>query len=150
MSKLNDRPAELSDQVPSHAESAPMLTGHTVLVVEPEIIIALGIQSVLETLGSPDTVLAQSIEDADAKGPRWTKARLAIIELEADDPRTIEFARQVSQSGIPVLGTSADVSLACGVPELPGTPILIKPVTDIGLSDAIQARLAQNPLPDVT
>ena len=126
-----------------------MLTGLAVLVVEPEIIIALGIQAVLETLGSPVTILAHSVRDADAKGAQWNDAVLAIIELEVDDPQTIEFAWQVSQRGIPVLGTSADASLASGVPELPGTPILIKPITDKGLAEAIQARL-QNPLPDVT
>lgn len=134
----------------SQAESAIMLGGRTVLVVETEIIIALGIQSVLETLGAGSVVLANSSAEALARVDSWERAALAVVELEAHRRDLIELARQIAQSGIPVLGISADSRLALGVPELPGTPIVIKPVPDQDLEQAIGRRLAQNPLPDVT
>lgn len=126
-----------------------MIASRTVLVVETEFIIALGIQSVLETLGA-NSVLAGSAGDAIHKAALWSVASLAIVEVELGRPELIDLARQISQRGIPVLGISADSRLAGGVPELSGTPVLIKPVPDADLMEAIEARLAQNPLPDVT
>ena len=127
-----------------------MLTGRPVLVVETEFIIALGIQSVLETLGADLIVLSNSAADASASASSWAKAALAIVELEANRADLVELARQISQSGIPVLGISADPRLSFGVPELPGTPVIIKPVPDEDLARAILDRLSQNPLPEVT
>jgi CheY-like chemotaxis protein len=127
-----------------------MLGGRTVLVVETEFIIALGIQSVLESLGAQSVVLASSAAEAHASAPTWACAALALVELEVNRPELVELARQVAHSGIPVLGISADARLSSGVPELPGTPIIVKPVPDEDLADAIRTRLAQNPLPDVT
>jgi CheY-like chemotaxis protein len=127
-----------------------MLAGRTVLVVETQFIIALGVQTVLEDLGASNVILATSAGEAHANASAWGRAGLAVIELEANRPELIELARQVSQSGIPVLGLSADTRLAFGVPELPGTPIVIKPIPDEDLAAAILDRLRQNPLPEVT
>ncbi|MHA6297264.1 response regulator [Devosia sp. CAU 1758] len=127
-----------------------MLADRTVLVVETQFIIALGIQNVLEGLGVSKVVLATSAGEAHGNARSWAQAGLAIIELETNHPELIELARQVSQSGIPVLGLSADARLAFGVPELPGTPIVLKPIPDEDLASAIIARLRQNPLPEVT
>ena len=127
-----------------------MLGGRTVLVVETEFIIALGVQSVLEALGADGVVVAGSAADAHASAAAWSGAALAIVELEANRPDLIELARQIAQSGIPVLGITADVALSSGLPELPGTPVVVKPVPDEALTEAIRRRLAQYPLPDVT
>lgn len=127
-----------------------MLTGRTVLVVETEYIIALDIQSFMEELGAASVVTARSPEDAHGSSGSWSNAALAVIELEDSRPDLIELARQISQSGIPVIGISADARLARGVPELPGTPVVIKPVSDEDLAEVIRDRLGQNPLPEVT
>ncbi len=150
MSKLNDRTGGPGHQWRPYSESAIMLGGRTVLVVETEYIIALGVQSVLEALGAGTVVVANSAEDAYATAATWSGAVLAIVELEVNRPDLTELARQIAQSGISVLGITADVSLSFGVPELPGTPIVVKPVPDEDLAEAIRRRLAQNPLPDVT
>lgn len=127
-----------------------MLAGRTVLVVETEFIIALSIQEILGSLGATDVILAGSVADATAKAPQWAQAALAIVEVETSRPRLIDLALQISQSGIPVLGISADSRMAAGVPALPDTPIVVKPVPDEDLVAAILARLGQNPLPEVT
>ncbi len=127
-----------------------MLAGLTVLVVETEFIIALSIQGILEGLGATDVVLAGSAADATAKAHQWSGAAMAIVEVETSRPHLIDLAQQISQSGIPVLGISADSRMAMGVPALPGTPIVVKPLPDEELVAAILDRLGQNPLPDVT
>jgi CheY-like chemotaxis protein len=120
-----------------------MLAGRTVLIVETEFIIALGIQTVVEGLGAGRVIIACNVDDAYAGAAQWASAALAVIELELARPELIELARQISQSGIRVLGVSANARLATGVPELPDTPIVIKPVTDAALIAAIEARLTQ-------
>lgn len=150
MSKLNDRERVSGHQGYSQAESVIMLGGRTVLVVETEFIIALGVQSVLEALGASAVVVASSAADAHASAADWFGAALAIVELEANRPDLVELARHIAQSGIPVLGISADIGLSFGLPELPGTPVVVKPVPDEDLAEAIRRRLVQNPLPDVT
>jgi CheY-like chemotaxis protein len=127
-----------------------MYSGHKVLVVETQFIIALGIQDLLETRLSAQVILAADPDEAHDRAAEWSSAALAIIELERNRPDLVELARQISQSGIPVLGLSADAVLAAGVPELPGTPVLIKPVPDEDLAAAIKAFRHQYPLPDVT
>lgn len=127
-----------------------MLSGRSALVVETEFIIALGVQTVLESLGAAPVVLAGSAAEARAAIADWNQAALAIIEVETHRPEHLELARLISQSGIPVLGLSTDPRLAAGLPDLPGTPVLIKPVPDDALVQVIRNRLGQNPLPDVT
>lgn len=118
-----------------------MLAGRTVLVVESEFIIALGIQGVLESLGAA-VIVATSAREAHGITANWANAALAVIEVESNRPELIELARTVSQSDIPVLGISADSRLAFGVPELPGTPVIIKPLPDEDLAAAVAGRLA--------
>ena len=122
-----------------------MLTGRTVLVLETEFIIALGIQSALQAMGASHVVVARSPDEANQQLTDWSRAALAIVEIETDKPELIAFAQQLAQSGIAVIGISADDLRAEGVPDLPGTPILLKPLPDADLAEAIRVRLAQKP-----
>ncbi|MBJ3783260.1 hypothetical protein [Devosia sediminis] len=115
-----------------------MHAGRTVLIVETEFIIGLGISSVLETRFAAHPVVCRSASEAFDRAAEWSSASLAVIELESNRPDLIELARSISQSGIRVLGLSADSRLASGVPGLPGTPILIKPVPDDTIEAAIR------------
>jgi len=128
-----------------------ILAGRTVLVIETEFIIALAIQSLLESVDAASVLVANSPGEADSMAASWADAALAIVELEADRPDLLDLARRLSEAGIPVLGLSADPQLAAsGVPELPGTPVVLKPIPDAELMAAIARRLDQNPLPEVT
>lgn len=127
-----------------------MFDGRTVLVVETEFMIALGIEAVLEARFSSDVVIARNPAEAMARSADWANAWLAIVELEINRPELIELARQISQSGIPVLGFSANMDLKFGVPDLPGTPVVIKPIPDSDLEAAIRDCRRQYPFPDVT
>jgi len=122
-----------------------MLNGRTVLVLETEFIIALGLQSALQAMGAAHVVLARSPDEANQNRADWSNAALAVVEVEIDRPELIAFAQQLEQSGTPVIGLTADSMQAQGVPDLPGTPILLKPLPDAELAEAIRARLDQKP-----
>lgn len=122
-----------------------MLNGRTVLVLETEFIIALGIQSALQAMGATQVVLARSPDEANQHRSEWTAAALAIVEIETDKPELIAFAQQLAHNGVAVIGISADDLRAQGVPGLPDTPILLKPLPDADLAEAIKVRLAQKP-----
>tara|TARA_R100000365_G_C2726358_1_gene57602 strand:- start:153 stop:683 length:531 start_codon:yes stop_codon:yes gene_type:complete len=147
MSKLNDSAAATVDQGPgaTQTESTRMLNGHTVLVLETEFIIALGLQSALQAMGAAHVVLARSPDEANQHRQDWSNATLAIVEVESDRPELIAFAQQLAKNGTPVIGLTADSIQAKGVPDLPGTPILLKPLPDAELAEAIRARFAQKP-----
>lgn len=127
-----------------------MLTGRTVLVVETEFIVALSLQAVVETLGATHVVLASTVQEARAKCHGAGNSALALIDLDTDQANAMALAQDLLERDIVVIGMSADYDLASGVPTLSGTPIILKPVMDAALVDAIRLCLNQNPLPDVT
>ncbi|WP_338720594.1 hypothetical protein [Devosia sp. XK-2] len=120
-----------------------MSSNGAILIVETEFIIALGIQNTLQTLGLSEVVLAKSPDEAAALLEDWSILALAIVEIEVDKPGLIEFALQLVRHGVTVIGLSADSRLVDGLPELPGIPILIKPLPDADLAQTIRSRLDQ-------
>jgi CheY-like chemotaxis protein len=120
-----------------------MLDGRTVLVVETQFIVALSIQTMLETFGAT-VVLAGSARDPRAQAALSSDVALAIMELEVEESDLVDLARTLAGRGIPVIGMSADSRLEHGMPGLPGTPILMKPIPDEDLEAAIVAAVAQN------
>ena len=122
-----------------------MLKGRTVLVVEAEFIIALSLEATLQTMGAGNVVIFSNAESARTQHLDWSVVALAVVELGVDDPAAMNFARNIVQRGIPLIGISADGELAAGVPDLPGTPVLLKPLPDQELTEAIHVALAQKP-----
>jgi two-component SAPR family response regulator len=122
-----------------------MSNNGAILIVETEFIIALGIQSTLHALGLSQVVLATSPDEAATLLQDWSTLALAIVEIEVDKPGLIEFALQLVRHGVTIIGLSADSRLVAGLPDLPGIPILIKPLPDADLAQTIQARLDQKP-----
>lgn len=120
-----------------------MSNNGAILIVETEFIIALGIQSTLQTLGLSEVVLAKSPDEAAALLEDRSPLALAIVEIEVDKPGLIEFALQLVRHGVTVIGLSADSRLVDGLPELPDIPILIKPLPDADLVQTIRSRLDQ-------
>jgi CheY-like chemotaxis protein len=119
-----------------------MLDGRTVLVVETQFIVALSIQTMLESFGAT-VVLAGSARDARAQAAITSGVTLAIMELETDTD-LVGLAMTLAGRGVPVIGMSADSRLERGMPGLPGTPILMKPIPDEDLEAAIIATVTQN------
>lgn len=120
-----------------------MLTGRSVLIVETEALIAIDIQSVLESLGTANFVVAYNAFDAMEMGEHWASAALAVVEVEPFHPELMALARTISQAGIPVIAITADSGLANGLPDLQQVEVLLKPVPEAILVGAVQRALAR-------
>ncbi|ODT82800.1 MAG: hypothetical protein ABS76_07025 [Pelagibacterium sp. SCN 64-44] len=119
-----------------------MLSGRTILIVEAEFLISLSMQAVLQGLGASQFIVLTSPAQALQKRSEWGPIGLAILEIEANHPDQMDLARAMVAEGVPVLGLTADSRLGRGVPDLPDTPILVKPVPDEVLAETAQALLA--------
>lgn len=118
-----------------------MLTEKTVLVIETEMIIALSIEAVLQGLGAKDIVLLKSPDQRLGVASSWDDVALVVVEIESGWPDRLELAISAREAGIPVIALTADGQLASNIAGLPDIPILVKPVLDDQLAEAVQALL---------
>lgn len=118
-----------------------MLTEKTVLVIETEMIIALSIEAVLQGLGAKDIVLLKSPDQRLGVASSWDDVALVVVEIESGWPDRLELAISAREAGIPVIALTADGQLAGNIAGLPDMPILVKPVLDDQLAEAVQALL---------
>lgn len=118
-----------------------MLTEKTVLVIETEMIIALSIEAVLHGLGAKDIVLSESPGQRLGAAGSWDDVALIVIEIEAGWSDRLALAISAQEAGIPVIALTADGQLASSIAGLPDMPILVKPVLDDQLADAVRALL---------
>lgn len=104
-----------------------MLSGHTVLIVEAQYLIALDLQNTLDPLGPGKVIIAQNPGHAKDIAADWLDCRLAIIEVERELPEHIALVGELLRKGIPVIGLTADSDLQQHLNWFAGTPILLKP-----------------------
>lgn len=116
-----------------------MLAPKAALIVETEIIISLSMQAALQGHGIEEVTVLTSPRDFGRRHLSWDDFAFAILELERDKPDQIALIRAALEHGVPVLGLTADDRLADGMPEFPGMPILVKPVPDQTLIEAVSA-----------
>ena len=143
MSKLNDTLIHDAHETRIHWRFG-MLAGKTVLIVETEALIAIDIQSALETLGVAEVIVAFGSAEAQRLAGQWRTASLAIIEVEMDRPDLIALIHEVTRSGIPTIAITADTRLVAGLVDLPQVQVLAKPIPEATLLAALhQARTSQ-------
>ncbi|KQX40278.1 hypothetical protein ASD04_06500 [Devosia sp. Root436] len=119
-----------------------MLTGQTVLIIEDEFLIALDIQRILEPLGAGKTLFARTTAEAEELRALWPEIGVAVIEVLAHDAERMQLARALSTAGIPVVLTTADITVRHGLADLSAFPLLVKPVPEEAFTSAIGAALA--------
>ena len=114
-----------------------MLNGSTVLVVEEEFLIALDIQRMLENLDVGQVVFARSVDEAQGFREHWTGARLAIVEVTLQRHQAFALIATLQSLGICVVLSSADGSLRHGIEQFPTLPVVLKPMAEHDLVQAI-------------
>ncbi|KRA50484.1 response regulator [Devosia sp. Root635] len=119
-----------------------MLAGQTVLIIEDEFLIALDIQRILEPLGAGKTLFARTTAEAEELREFWPEIGVAVVEVLAHDAERILLAEKLGAAGIPVVLTTADITVRHGLAHLPTAPLLVKPVPEEALASAISAALA--------
>lgn len=121
-----------------------MLNGSTVLVVEEEFLIALDIQRMLENLNVGQVVFARSVDEAQDFKEHWAGVRLAIVEVTLQRHHSFALISTLQSLGICVVLSSADGSLRHGIEQFPTLPVVLKPMAEHDLVQAIG--LAISPL----
>jgi CheY-like chemotaxis protein len=122
-----------------------MLDGKTILVVEAEFLIALDIQRMLEGMSADQLLFARSADEAHELGPNWDALGLAIVELRQHQPVSMALVQSLRDRDIPVVISSADGAIRQGHPEFPGVPVLVKPMAEDDLANAIRQILPESP-----
>lgn len=121
-----------------------MLSAQTVLVVEEEFLIALDIQRMVEARNASQTIFARSAVEAMLQQPSWGDLGMAIVEVRPGAHQAVQLCKLLLEQGVAVVVMSGDSVLRRGVPELPGTPVVIKPMSETDLANALSLALARN------
>jgi CheY-like chemotaxis protein len=141
MSNLNDSCGPAIDKW-AHMADPQMLSGQTILVVEAEFLIALDIQRMLEGLGAGQMLFARTAEEAHQLQSHWPTVGLAIVEVQPEQPQTIALLQSLRHHDVTIVLSSADSAMRRGHPEFPDIPMLVKPMADDDLANAIRQALS--------
>ena len=125
-----------------------MLTDRRVLVVEPEFLIALEIQRLLERVSAAEIVFTRSIEEAAGLEPRFAEFDLAVVAMGPAGPPEIALTTGLVEAGIAVVGTTAGLAGLDGLSADLAIPLVEKPFTDEKFLTACAIALASTPTDD--
>lgn len=111
-----------------------MLAGKRVFILEPEFLVALDMQRILEGAHIATSLFARTIEEAHAFSERFAEFDLAILEMAEPTLSALALARQFLTAGAALVFTSPDGQNPG--PVLQGPPIVRKPFSDDDLLTA--------------
>jgi CheY-like chemotaxis protein len=119
-----------------------MLVGKRVLVVEPEFLVALDLQRLLESAGATETAFARSVGEARQLDGHFARYDLVLVDVPGEGVEATGLIRQLREEGI------AGVAMTTGTLHrpAPGVPLLGKPFTDDTLLAACDRAMAGRPL----
>ncbi len=119
-----------------------MLNGRTALIVEEEFLIALDVQRMLETLGVGQTLFARTPAEAEQLRARWPEIAIAIIEARMGDALSLQLAQSLAAARVPTVLTTSDLDVQRDFADRPDLPIVVKPVPEDALAEAVRQALA--------
>lgn len=119
-----------------------MLNGHMALVVEEELLIALDIQRMLETLGVSKTLFASSAAEAEELRAHWPHIGIAVVEVRSNDAAALQLLDQLRQASVPTVLTTTDVAVGHGPMGFPEFIVLPKPIPEDAMTSAVRQALA--------
>jgi two-component sensor histidine kinase/CheY-like chemotaxis protein len=123
-----------------------ILSGHRILLVEDDAIIAINLCEALENAGGVVVGPARTVERAlelIQTGPVDT----AVLDIRLEGHNTLELAERLIERGIPVLFQTSDPTLVTD--RVRAVPVLRKPIAAEQLIASVQA-LFDDPAPAVT
>ena len=113
------------------------MSGHSILIVEDEPLIAMMLEDFLDSLGHTVAATCETVADALARVGQGG-FDLAIIDVNLNGERVWPVADRLAAAGVPyILATGGHIEPP--PPEHAGVPILSKPFT----LDAIEPALAE-------
>jgi len=122
-----------------------MLTDRRVLVVEPEFLIALEVQRILEQVNAGEIVFTRSVEEAARLEPRFAEFDLAVVAMGVANAAAVALTVRLAAAGVAVVGTTAGLAGFVGLSADAAIPLVEKPFTDERLLAACAYALASPP-----
>ena len=119
-----------------------MLTGHTVLIVESQFLIALDIQRCLEAFGVTQTVFARNAAEVLYAIDRCPSFSVALVEIRYQHDDDAVLLRALSEAGAKLVLLTADATLRRGLSDFPAAPVVMKPFLEDDLASALKQALA--------
>jgi two-component SAPR family response regulator len=119
-----------------------MLNGRTALIVEEEFLIALDIQRMMENEGAGQTLFARSAIEAEQLRAYWPDLAIAIIEVRRQDAAMRQLIESFRTAAIPMVLITSDVVLHRDPGQLPDLAVVIKPVSEEAMANAVRQALA--------
>jgi DNA-binding response OmpR family regulator len=111
----------------------PGLKGTTVLVVEDDFLIYLGLELMLTNAGVASIAHSATLEDARAflagRSPATRSSIVAILDIRLDGETSLPLARELRRQTIPFLFYSGQADWTKIREEFPEAPLLAKPVS---------------------
>ncbi|MBR0873770.1 GAF domain-containing protein [Bradyrhizobium tropiciagri] len=127
----------IATRLEAEAEAAPRITG-TALIVEDNLIIAMGAEVILLELGARHVETAASVSQALAAIQRSAPG-FALLDLNLGAENSIPVAMKLSELGIPFVFATGYGERAPIPPELQSAPVVQKPYT----RDVVEAALGR-------
>jgi hypothetical protein len=122
-----------------------MRSGHTVLIVEAEFLIAFDIQRMLESRIDGTMLFARSPLEARQHEHLWPTIDLAIVEIGHEPHHTWPLLAGLRDAGIAIILSTVDSKMQQGHPEFPGAPVIVKPMIEEDFHGAVGLALTASP-----
>ncbi|WP_193334871.1 response regulator [Devosia beringensis] len=122
-----------------------MRSGHTVLIVEAEFLIAFDIQRMLESRIAGTMLFARSPQEARQHEHLWPTIDLAIVEISHEPHHSGPLLAGLREAGIAIILSTLDSKMQQGHPEFPGAPVILKPMIEEDFHSAVSLALSGPP-----
>lgn len=128
--------------------STTPLAGLRVLILEDEFLIAMDVEQVCRDHGAADVVISRSLDGlAELASDRFDAA---ILDLRLGTVSTLDFARELFQTGVPFVFATGYAHPGETERDFPGVPVLTKPYLEsdlVGALAAVSRRIAEQITP---
>src|SRR5690349_8379471 len=107
----------------------PMLDGAEILIVEDQMLIALGIEGIIQSAGGKP-VIVRGFDEAQQLRPLWPRLSLCIANPPGASAEDAATARAIRDAGVTFIISSADSDYDPSQHGLSDAQLLAKPFTE--------------------
>jgi CheY-like chemotaxis protein len=117
------------------------LNGLRILLMEDEALIALDLEQLCRESGADDVVVVRNLDQVDTAANGVFHA--AILDVMLSGNPTVEFARTLTQKGVPFVFATGYADREELFSEFPDTPVIGKPYVGADLVNALAGAIAR-------
>jgi len=117
------------------------LSGLRILLMEDEALIALDVEQLCRDSGAADVIVVRDLEQMRNADDQAYHA--AILDVMLSGTPTMDFARTLSDQGVPFVFATGYADNADFFSDFPGTPVIGKPYVGAELIRALAGAIAR-------